>query len=377
MARGRIVLVTLAAATLVAACSDAGSTTTSDQPTATSTPRDATSTSSISVGTTSSDTPATTIAPATTVPVTTAAPVTPAPSAAPPPQPVATAPQSAAPRVRCQAASDPPPDAAGLQAALADIDDDQRFDAVWLYDAPNGTHLHVRTGRGQADDIVLPFGHGAVAVGATQVDLAVGAANPGLAQEILAVTSDGDGRRLVGVYGFALNTGCLETFAFDEGSPFVYLVNQTGNRSGLRCVSDGVNGHLEALTATPAGADAYSTTRMVFGRNLTNNGPGQAGPRGLRGRQPPRPGRSGARSPRTATSPAATCPALPSDVPTGTRSGQCRSRRATARSPRSRWCSMARVASTDTSWVAGVALGRQRGVELATEDLAQQGQRAG
>ena len=164
------------------------------------------------------------------------------------------------------AAAEPPAGATGVQATFADIDADTRADVVWLYDAADGTHLHIRTGRGVADDIVLGYGKGSVAVGIAQVDLAAGTPDPGTAQEIVAVTSDGDGRRLVGVYGFALNTGCLETFVFDQGNPFVYLVNKNGNLSGLRCVSDGVTGHLEALTATPAGVDAFSTSRLVFGR---------------------------------------------------------------------------------------------------------------
>ena len=162
---------------------------------------------------------------------------------------------------------------------------------LWLYDAADGTHLHVRTGRGVADDIVLPFGKGAVAVGVAQVDLAVGAAEPGTPQEILAVTSDGDGRRLVGVYGFALNTGCLESFVFDQGNPFVYLVSNAGNRSGLRCVSDGVTGHVEALTATPAAGDSFTTTRLVLRPHRTPVGAG-----GIRGRQPAGPRRRTAAS---------------------------------------------------------------------------------
>jgi hypothetical protein len=266
MSRGRSVLVTLMASYLVAACMGGGSEA-SLEPSSPLTPStEALPGSSIDGFTTSADLPSTTLTPPTTIPPTTAAPVTPAPTAAPPPQPVATAPQSVAPRVKCQVVPDPPADAAGLQSTYAEIDADARPDVIWLYDAADGTHLHVRTGRGVADDIVLPFGKGAVAVGVAQVDLAVGAAEPGTAQEILAVTSDGDGRRLVGIYGFALNTGCLESFAFDQGNPFVYLVSNAGNRSGLRCVSDGVTGHVEALTATPAAGDSFTTTRLVFGR---------------------------------------------------------------------------------------------------------------
>ncbi len=170
------------------------------------------------------------------------------------------------PKVKCQLVPDPPANAAGLQTIGAEVDADTRPDSVWIYDAADGTHLHVRTGRGVSDDIVLPFGTGAVAVGTAQVDLAVGAAEPGTAQEIVAVTSDGDGRRLVGIYGFAIATGCLEPFQFDQGNPFVYLVSNAGHRSGLRCVTDGVTGHIEALTATPAAGDTFDTTRLVFGR---------------------------------------------------------------------------------------------------------------
>ena len=163
-------------------------------------------------------------------------------------------PQTSTPRTRCEAAADPPPTATALQATFADVDADTRPDVIWIYDAPDGTHLHLRTGRGATDDIVLDYGQGAVAVGSAQVDLAVGAPDPGAADEILAVTSDGDGRRLVGVYGFAINTGCLESFTFNQGAPFVYLVSRNGSLSGLRCVSDGVTGHLEGLTAVPSKA---------------------------------------------------------------------------------------------------------------------------
>ncbi len=56
---------------------------------------------------------------------------------------------------------------------------------------------------------------------------------------------------------------------------------------------------------------------------------------------------------------------------------QCRSSRATARRPRSRWCSMARVARTATSWPAADGRRGERSVELAAEDLPQERQRRG
>jgi hypothetical protein len=154
-----------------------------------------------------------------------------------------------------------------MQSALADVDGDGRLDALWLYDTLQGTHLHLRTGRGAADDIVLPYGKGAVSVGTGQVDLAVGSAEPGTPQEILAVTGGGDGQRLVGVYGFAIKSGCLVPFQFKGGNPFVYLISQVGNRSGLRCITDGVTGHLEGLTATPNADGSFATTRQVFKRD--------------------------------------------------------------------------------------------------------------
>ena len=267
MTRGSIILAMLAASYLVAACSDDGSGTGSN---GAGGPVDAAATS-VAAATTSSPTSVTTIADlpstTTTTPPTTAAPITPAPTAAPPTQAVTIQPQTSTPRTRCEAAADPPATATALQATFADVDADTRPDVIWIYDAPDGTHLHLRTGRGATDDIVLAYGQGAVAVGSAQVDLAVGAPEPGAADEILAVTSDGDGRRLVGVYGFAINTGCLESFTFNQGAPFVYLVSRNGSLSGLRCVSDGVTGHLEGLTAVPSsGGDAFATTRLVFGR---------------------------------------------------------------------------------------------------------------
>ena len=177
-----------------------------------------------------------------------------------------TAPPTTAPRAHCAAAFDPPADAANLKATYADVDADGRIDVLWLYDAADGTHLQVRTGRGATDNVVLGYGTGAVAVGSGQVDMALGSADPGTPQEILAVTSAGEARRLVGVYGFAIATGCLQSFTFDQGNPFIYLISRQGTLSGLRCVNDGVNGHLESFTASPSAGDAFTTTHQVFGR---------------------------------------------------------------------------------------------------------------
>jgi hypothetical protein len=268
MGRGRFVLAAATASCLLAACGNGGGDTGPSL-----TPGDATSvagapTSSLNAHSTSADLATTTVAPVTTAAPTTAAPATPAPTAAPPPQSVAPPPPSSDPaaRTHCLAPPDPPADASALQATFADVDADGRVDVLWLYDYPDGTHLQVRTGRGATDNLLLPYGTGAVAVGAGQVDLAIGTADPGTAQEIFAVTSGGDGRRLVGVYSFAINTGCLNPFTFDQGNPFVYLISRQGTLSGLRCVNDGVNGHIEGLTASPAAGDSFTTSRLVFGR---------------------------------------------------------------------------------------------------------------
>jgi hypothetical protein len=180
---------------------------------------------------------------------------------------VVTAPPSTAERTHCIAAADPPADAANLQATFADVDADGRIDVLWLYDAADGSHLQVRTGRGATDNILLGYGQGTVAVGSGQVDLAMGAENNGAAQEILAVTSAGEGRRLVGVYGFAINTGCLQSFTFDQGNPFVYLISRQGTLSGLHCANDGVTGQLQGITANPIGGDAFTTNTLTFRRD--------------------------------------------------------------------------------------------------------------
>ena len=266
MTRGWAILVTVAASCLVTACAGGASDSASGPPSGPSTSAASVQTTSAAVPTTVEVVPATTLPPVATAPPTTAVTITPAPTAAPPTQPVASVAETVAPRTRCEASLDPPASSAGLQATFADVDADSRTDVVWIYDAADGTHLHLRTGRGATDDIRLAYGKGAVAVGAAQVDLAVGSPEPGTPQEIFAVTSDGDGRRLVGVYGFVIKTGCIEPFVFNQGAPFVYLVSRNDTLSGLRCVSDGVTGHLEALSAVPSGTGDFSTTRLVFGR---------------------------------------------------------------------------------------------------------------
>ena len=186
--------------------------------------------------------------------------------------------------------TEPPAGAQGLQAAFLDVDADNREDVVWLYDAADGTHLHLRTGRGVTDDFVLGYGQGAVAVGSAQVDLAVGSQTPGMPQEILAVTSAGDGKRLVGIYGFIIKTGCIEPFVFSQGAPFVYLVSRTGTLSGLICVNDGVTGHVEGTVATPAAERLrHDPAGVRAGREAP--GPGGVGGRHHRGQRRGRPGR--------------------------------------------------------------------------------------
>jgi hypothetical protein len=170
-------------------------------------------------------------------------------------------------RENCGGTPEPPAGAQRLQSTFLDVDADSREDVVWLYDAPDGTHLHLRTGRGVTDDFVLGYGQGAVAVGSGQVDLAMGSEDSGLPQEIVAVTSAGDGKRLVGVYGFLIRTGCVEPFVFSQGAPFVYLVSRDGTLSGLACVNDGVNGYLEGTVATPGATGAFATTRLVYKRD--------------------------------------------------------------------------------------------------------------
>jgi hypothetical protein len=266
MGRGRLAFAAAAVAGLLAACGSGGGDAAPAPTDVGSTATTAATSSSINAITTSGDLPATTQAPETTVATTVAVAATPAPTAAPPPPSVVTAPPTTVPKAHCIAAFDPPADAANLKATFADVDADGRIDVLWMYDAADGTHLQVRTGRGATDNVVLGYGTGAVAVGSGQVDLALGSPDPGTPQEILAVTSAGDGRRLVGVYGFAIATGCLQSFSFDQGNPFIYLISRQGNLSGLRCVNDGVNGHLEGFTATPVGGDAFTTNHLVFAR---------------------------------------------------------------------------------------------------------------
>ena len=63
---------------------------------------------------------------------------------------------------------DPLADAANLKATYADVDADGRIDVLWMYDAADGTHLQVRTGRAATDNVVLGYGNGAVAVGSAR-----------------------------------------------------------------------------------------------------------------------------------------------------------------------------------------------------------------
>ncbi len=265
MGRRRVVLMTLTAASLVAACSSGGSDGSGSGAggLATSVADSTTSTVELTTTTEAPSTTSTTVAPATTTSA--APPVTPTPTAATPPPSVATGAETRG-RENCAGTPEPPAGAQALQATFLDVDADNREDVVWLYDAPDGTHLHLRTGRGVTDDFVLGYGQGAIAVGSGQVDLDVGSETPGMPQEIVAVTSAGDGRRLVGVYGFIIKTGCIEPFIFSQGAPFVYLVSRTGTLSGLSCVSDGVTGHLEGTVATPA-ASGFDTTRLVYERD--------------------------------------------------------------------------------------------------------------
>ena len=256
----------VAAASLVAACSSAGSDDSGSAASAPATSAPESTTSLVEVTTSSAAPTTTTTTAAPTTTSTTAVPVTPTPTAASSPPPVATGAETRG-RENCGGAPEPPAGAQRLQATFLDVDADGREDVVWLYDAPDGTHLHLRTGRGVTDDFVLGYGQGAVAVGSAQVDLAMGSETSGLPQEIVAVTSAGDGRRLVGVYGFLIRTGCVEPFVFSQGAPFVYLVSRSGTLSGLTCVNDGVTGHLEATLATPAGADAFATTHLVYMRD--------------------------------------------------------------------------------------------------------------
>ena len=267
MGRGRLALAAGVVSCLLAACGSGGGDAAPSPTDGGSATTSAVTTSSLDARTTSGDLPSTTLPPTTTAPPTTAAVVTAAPTVAPAPPPVVVPPTSAVERTHCVAAADPPPDAGNLQATFADVDADGRIDVLWLYDAADGTHLQIRTGRGATDNLILGFGQGAVAVGSGQVDLAFGTDNPGTPQEILAVTSAGEGRRLVGVYGFAINTGCLQPFTFDQGNPFVYLISREGTLSGLHCANDGVTGQLQGITANPIGGDAFTTNTLTFKRD--------------------------------------------------------------------------------------------------------------
>ena len=189
------------------------------------------------------------------------------PGATFPAHPVTSAAKPAAPKVQCLAAPAPPSTAKNVQTLSGDIDGDGTADSVWLYDLTDGPHLQIRTARGATSAVPLGFGKSVVSLGFAQVDYAPGTADPGVEQEILAVASQPDGTRLVGLYGYVKATGCVDLFKFGSGAPFVYLVSRTGTVSGLRCVSDGRTAHLAGVTATPSTPTAYLTHTVVFGRD--------------------------------------------------------------------------------------------------------------
>jgi hypothetical protein len=260
MARRRGVLSIITAACLVTGCgalSEPGVSDTASPSSRPETIRIAPSTTALS----------TTVPPSVTVASSAAAPATPSPSVAAPPPPVAPAPTTTVAGQHCPAIADPPADAQNLQSMLGDLDGNGQPDAIWLYDLADGPHLQIRSDRGVTDAIRLGYGQQTVALGLSQVDLVVGAADPGTPQEILAVVSGSDGTRLVGVYTLALKTGCLDEFEFSGGNPFVYLVGRNGTYTGLHCVGDGLTYHLEAVTAAPTSATTYSTDHLVFRRN--------------------------------------------------------------------------------------------------------------
>ncbi len=196
----------------------------------------------------------------TTLPV-----ITPPPGAPPSTQPVTTTSSTTLPTKPCLAAPAPPATAKNLQSMPGDFDGDGAGDTLDL--RPTRRPPPPDPQRSRCDRLVLlPYGKLAVAVGFIQVDYALGTAAPGTEQEIMAVTAQPDGTRLVGVFTFAKNTGCLELFHFAAGAPFVYLVSRTGDVSGLHCTNDGLSGHLEAVTATRMTPSTYRTSRLVFGR---------------------------------------------------------------------------------------------------------------
>jgi hypothetical protein len=223
--------------------------------------------------------PTTTVAPTTTavtrstvpplsIAATTLPQITPPPGATASTQPVTTAPRTTIARAHCLTGPTPPPGAKNVQGVAGDIDGDGAFDTIWVYDLADGPHLQIRTAHGATDAIPLGFGKAAAAVGLLQVDYAPGTADPGTAQEFMAVASQDDGTRLVGVYYYAKSTGCISEFQFGSNAQFVYLVSRTGTVSGLHCAYDGHSAHLEAVTAVPTNATTYATNRLVFGKDV-------------------------------------------------------------------------------------------------------------
>jgi hypothetical protein len=260
MARRRGVLAIVAASALVTACGaldDAGTSTTSAPLSSLDTYKIAPSTTVLS----------TTEPPPTTAASSTAAPASPSPTVASSPPPVVQAPSTTLAGQHCQSAPDPPAEAKNLQSLLGDLDGNGNPDAIWLYDLADGPHLQIRSDRGVTDAIRLGFGDQTVALGLSQVDLVVGAADPGTPQEILAIVAGADGSRLVGVYTLALRNGCLDEFEFPSGAPFVYLVGRNGTYTGLQCAADGATSHLVAISAAPTSSTTYATDHIVFRRN--------------------------------------------------------------------------------------------------------------
>jgi hypothetical protein len=260
MARRRGVVAIVAATALVTACGaldDAGVPDSSAPASSLDTYKIAPSTTVLSA----------TEAPPTTAVSSTAAPAASSPTVASSPPPVASAPSTTLAGQHCQSAPDPPAGAKNLQSLLGDLDGNGRADAIWMYDLADGPHLQIRSDRGVTDAIRLGFGQSTVSLGLSQVDLVVGASDPGTPQEILAIAGAADGTRLVGVYTLALRNGCLEEFEFPSGAPFVYLVGRNGTYTGLQCAADGSTSHLVATSASPTSATTYSTAHIVFRRN--------------------------------------------------------------------------------------------------------------
>jgi hypothetical protein len=260
MAVRRAPLVVVVVAALVAACGSTADTSAPESAPVVSRSETFTITPSTTAVSTSAAT-------STTAPSSAATPVSPPPSVAPPPPIVVAPATSIGDRTNCQAPIAPPVEARNIQTISGDIDGNGLPDAVWLYDLADGPHLQVRTDRGRTDAIRLGFGQQAATLGLTQVDLVVGGAVPGTAQEILAAATVPDGSRLVGVFTFALKTGCLDEFLYSSGSPFVYLISRKGTYTGLKCIADNFASHLVSVSASPTSATTYATEQLIFYRN--------------------------------------------------------------------------------------------------------------